>query len=73
MVPGLAVFDGSRSYLKCRHLWPDTSHCVVLDRTEIAFDEAVQMINQDFVQKRVGNEWSDRICHPPSRHRSHGI
>jgi hypothetical protein len=64
MVPGLAVLDGSRSYLKWRHLWPDTHTIVVLDRTEIAFDEAVQMLNQDFAQKRVGDEWSAQKLPP---------
>lgn len=62
--PALMVFDGARAYLKCHHLWPNSHAAVILDRTDIHFDEATQLINQDFVQRRIGNAWSQQKLPP---------
>lgn len=59
-IPHLTVFDGSHSYLKCRHLWPNSHAAVILDRTDVNFGEATQIINQVFVQRRLGKEWSQQ-------------
>lgn len=62
--PTLMVFDGARAYLKCHHLWPNSHAAVILDRTDLHFDEAAQLINQDFVQRRIGSAWPQQKLPP---------
>jgi len=50
------VFDGSSGFLKWHRYWNTSSWIVLLDRTERNFDPAVTLLNQHFVQNRVGDQ-----------------
>lgn len=44
-VPHAAIFDGASSFLKWRHLWPNSNWVVVLDRTEPRCEECAVAID----------------------------
>lgn len=50
------VFDGAAGFLKWSSLWPDQHQIVILDRTELYFDDAITAINSRFSQNRFGDE-----------------
>ncbi len=45
------IFDGAMGFLKLRHLWPKSDFVAILDRTDPHYDDAVNLINQDFVNR----------------------
>lgn len=50
------VFDGAAGFLKWGALWPDRHQVVILDRTDLYFDDAITAINSRFSQNRSGAE-----------------
>lgn len=50
------VFDGAAGFLKWRAMWPDRHQIVILDRTEVYFDEAISAVNSNFSQNRADAE-----------------
>ena len=50
------VFDGALGFLKWGAMWPDQHQIVILDRTELYFDDAISAINSRFSQNRADEE-----------------
>jgi len=49
--PRVVIFDGARAFLKRRYDWVGASWFVLLDRTEVQFDDAVAQVNADYRQR----------------------
>ena len=64
MAPHLVVFDGAVGFLKWRHIWPHCNWVVILDRTEPRFEEAAQIVNEDYFS-RVDEEKLELPDAPP--------
>lgn len=47
------VFDGATGFLKWGSLWPDRHQIIILDRTELHFDDAISAVNNRFFQNRA--------------------
>ena len=43
------IFDGATAFVKWRGPWPYNTRIVLLDRTDSRFEEAVQLINSEYV------------------------
>ncbi len=50
------VFDGAAGFLKWGALWPGQHQIIILDRTELYFDDAITAINSRFSQNRADAE-----------------
>ncbi len=50
------VFDGAAGFLKWGSMWPDRHQIIILDRTELYFDDAISAINSKFSQNRAAAE-----------------
>jgi len=50
------VFDGAAGFLKWGTLWPKQHQIIILDRTELYFDDAIAAINTRVSQNRVDAE-----------------
>lgn len=50
------VFDGAAGFLKWGTMWPDRHQIIILDRTELYFDDAIIAINSRFSQNRADGE-----------------
>ena len=49
--PHVVVFDGALGFLKWRHYWAHSKWLAILDRTEPRFEEAVQVINEEYLHR----------------------
>ena len=56
MTPHVVIFDGSVGYLKWRDNWAQSNWLVILDRTEPRFREAVQVINEEYLNRTSEEE-----------------
>lgn len=63
--PHVVVFDGAPGFLKWRRNWRGCPWVVLLDRTEVQFDDAVAQVNNSYLQ-RVGDPPDLDIAHLPS-------
>jgi hypothetical protein len=59
------IFDGSSGFIKWRHSCHDLNACIILDRTDRNFEEAVAVANQAYVQIRVSDEGLPNCPNPP--------
>lgn len=50
------VFDGAGGFLKWGGMWPNRHQVIILDRTELYFDDAITAINSRFSQNRADSE-----------------
>jgi len=50
------VFDGAHGFLKWGDIWQGRHQVVILDRTEIYFDDAISKINARFSQNRTDGD-----------------
>jgi hypothetical protein len=50
------VFDGAAGFLKWGPMWPDRHQIIILDRTELYFDDAINAVNSRFSQNRADAE-----------------
>lgn len=50
------VFDGAHGFLKWGDLWQGSHQVIILDRTETYFDDAINTINNRFLQNRLDDE-----------------
>lgn len=50
------VFDGAAGILKWGSMWPERHQIIILDRTELYFDDAISAINSRFSQNRADAE-----------------
>jgi|GEM_PF-1071118 len=53
LISNITIFDGASSFIKWRDYWRNSHWIILLDRTETRFENAVNIINQ---------EYSYRIC-----------
>jgi hypothetical protein len=60
------VFDGAAGFLKWGTLWPDQHQIIILDRTELYFNDAISAIISRFSQNRVDAEPPLPASGPPS-------
>ena len=51
VVPHLVIFDGAVGFLKWRDDWSHCNWIIVLDRTEPRFEEAVQVVNEEYLSR----------------------
>lgn len=63
--PSLIVFDGARSLIRWRNVWPNAGWIFVGDRTGRRFDEAAAIINDAYV-RRVSDIEGDELPSPPA-------
>lgn len=54
-IPYMVIFDGAMSFLKWRDYWRQSNWLVLLDKTESCFQEAVDQLNNEYVEKRVSD------------------
>jgi len=64
-VPDLVIFDSAAGFLKWRDYLRHSHWVVLLDRTEKLFVEACDMVNQEYIQNRVENDWCGDIPAKP--------
>lgn len=50
------VFDGAAGFLKWGTMWPRRHQIIILDRTELLFDDAISAINSRFSQNGTRDE-----------------
>lgn len=60
------VFDGAAGFLKWGSMWPDRHQIIILDRTELYFDDAISAINSRFSQNRADAEFPLVVSAAPS-------
>jgi hypothetical protein len=65
-IPFVTIFDGASGFIKWRANWRNSQWIILLDRTENDFQEAVDIINQDYIQKRVEESGSKNLSFIPS-------
>jgi hypothetical protein len=51
ITPHTVIFDGANTFLKSREYWLKSHNIVLLDRTEPHFQEAVDVINQNYYSR----------------------
>jgi hypothetical protein len=59
------VFDGAAGFLKWGTLWQHQHQVIILDRTELYFDDAITAINSRFSQNRADAEPSLPVAGAP--------
>lgn len=52
------VFDGADAFLRWGSMWPNRHQVIILDRTELCFNDAIHDINLSFSQNRIDIERS---------------
>lgn len=52
------VFDGADAFLRWGSMWPNRHRIIILDRTELCFNDAIHDINSVFSQNRIDIEHS---------------
>lgn len=52
------VFDGADAFLRWGSMWPNRHLVIILDRTELCFNDAIHSINSAFSQNRIDVERS---------------
>jgi hypothetical protein len=64
-VPFVTIFDGASSFIKWRDDWRSSHWIILLDRTEIHFQEAVDIVNQDYINRVDEEEIPNLPSLPP--------
>ncbi|MEQ8974167.1 MAG: hypothetical protein RIE73_27700 [Coleofasciculus sp. C1-SOL-03] len=64
-IPFVTIFDGASSFIKCRDDWRSSHWIILLDRTEIHFQEAVDIVNQDYINRVDEEEIPNLPSRPP--------
>lgn len=49
--PSVVVFDGASSFVRSRHHWKRSHWIVLLDRTEVQFQDATDALNEHYIQR----------------------
>lgn len=52
-IPSLVIFDGAAGFLKWRDAWRGSHWIIILDKTEPRFKEAVDTLNQEYLNNRL--------------------
>ncbi len=61
----MTIFDGAVSFLKWRDYWRKSNWIVLLDKTESRFQEAVDLLNQEYIEKRIGESLNENMFSLP--------
>jgi hypothetical protein len=64
-IPFVTIFDGASSFIKWRDDWRSCHWIILLDRTEIHFQEAVDIVNQDYINRVDEEEIPNLPSRPP--------
>ena len=64
MTPHVVVFDGAVGFLKWRDNWPQSKWLVILDRTEPRFRDAVQVVNEEYLNRTSEEEFMPSSAAP---------
>ncbi len=64
-MPYMTIFDGAVSFLKWRDYWRKSNWIVLLDKTESRFQEAVDLLNQEYIEKRIGEGLNENMFSLP--------
>ncbi|MBE0427387.1 MAG: hypothetical protein IBX72_12195 [Nitrospirae bacterium] len=64
-IPYMTIFDGAISFLKWRDFWRKSHWTVLLDKTEPHFQEAVDLLNQEYMEKRVDENFNENMFSLP--------
>ncbi len=51
LVPHVVIFDGATGFIKWRDYYRNSHWIVLLERTDIRFQEAVEIINQEYINR----------------------
>lgn len=51
--PPVVVFDGANEFLRWGEEWPNAHYIILLDRRESRFDDAVAVLNSQFIKNRA--------------------
>lgn len=65
IIPFVTIFDGASSFIKWRDDWRSSHWIILLDRTEIHFQEAVDIVNQDYTSRVDEEEIPNLPSLPP--------
>jgi hypothetical protein len=63
--PLAALFDGGLAYVKWAEFWKRTHRILVLDRTDRRFEDAVRLVNQEYVERRIDRTLDCPLPNPP--------
>ena len=63
--PLAALFDGGLAYVKWAEFWKRTHRILVLDRTDRRFEDAVRLVNQEYVERRIDRNLDCPLPDPP--------
>ena len=63
--PSLVIFDGSSAFIKWRDSWRKSGWVALLDRTDLGFREAINILNQGYMNRLCQQEInSTHSCSP---------
>jgi len=65
IIPFVTIFDGASSFIKWRDDWRSSHWIILLDRTEINFQEAVDIVNQDYINRANEAKMQNFLFLPP--------
>lgn len=54
--PAVVIFDGAEAFRRRKEAWRGSGWLVILDRTSRQFDEAVALIEQEFIERRYDDD-----------------
>lgn len=54
--PAVVIFDGAETFRRWKETWRSSAWVVVLDRTSRQFDEAVALVEQEFIERRCDDD-----------------
>ena len=54
--PAVVIFDGAEAFRRWKEAWRSCAWLIVLDRTSRQFDEAVALVEQEFIERRYDDD-----------------
>jgi hypothetical protein len=64
-IPSIAIFDGSSAFIKWRDSWRKSDWVALLDRTDLGFSEATNILNQGYMNRICQQEINNSPPCPP--------
>jgi len=64
-LPSIAIFDGSSAFIKWRDNWRKSDRVALLDRTDLGFREATDILNQGYMNRICQQEINNSPPCPP--------
>lgn len=63
--PSIVIFDGSPAFIRWRHSWRKSDWVALLDRTDLGFREATNILNQGYMNRICQQEINNSPPCPP--------